>query len=168
MSSSTFQRAENALTLADLSTAAPDIARGLQQLLDHEDRDEDSVFGLTFEISVPGDDGKPVTVPLKVRVLVWLERVCAVCAVCAVCVLSAFRSLATTHTHTHTHTKSLSPSHCAMQEDGHETPVTFFNKHDYVQRYVRHYLYGRCEPSFDAFKQGFLTVCQGTRCYARL
>ena len=105
MSSSTFQRAENALTLADLSTAAPDIARGLQQLLDHEDRDEDSVFGLTFEISVPGDDGKPVTVPLKVRVLVWLERVCAVCAVC-VCVVSI--SLTCNHTHTHTHTQNLS------------------------------------------------------------
>ena len=93
---------------------------------------------------------------------------CALCALCALCVCCQHFAHLQPHTHTHTHAKSLSPSHCAMQEDGHETPVTFFNKHDYVQRYVRHYLYGRCEPSFDAFKQGFLTVCQGTRCYARL
>lgn len=57
---------ENSLTLEDLQSLAPEVARGLKQLLDYSDRNEREVFGLTFEITVPDVDGKMVTYPLKV------------------------------------------------------------------------------------------------------
>ena len=57
----------NKLNLEDLASCTPEVAKGLQQLLDHEGRNEQDVFGLTFELTFKDLDGSVETRALKVR-----------------------------------------------------------------------------------------------------
>eukprot|EP00730_Choanoeca_flexa_P001559 TRINITY_DN10688_c0_g2_i2.p1 TRINITY_DN10688_c0_g2~~TRINITY_DN10688_c0_g2_i2.p1 ORF type:complete len:623 (+),score=131.76 TRINITY_DN10688_c0_g2_i2:77-1870(+) len=55
----------NELNLDDLASCTPDVASNLQKLLEHEGRNEQDVYGLTFEMTYKDLDGKMETVPLK-------------------------------------------------------------------------------------------------------
>ena len=54
------------LSLDDLASCAPDVAKGLANLLAYQRRDEEEVYGLTFEMTVTDVDGSKENIELKV------------------------------------------------------------------------------------------------------
>ncbi|EGD77865.1 ITCH protein [Salpingoeca rosetta] len=220
----------DALTLDDLETAAPEVARGLRQLLEYDRQDERDVFGLTFEITVEeeveeeeeqrreeeetetrskgGNNGGGSADAGSEKAMDTSEGEATEQQDDGSAKMDGERAgdegageMNTAETpppdkessdeqkpngtqETSSSSTSQTPSSTTptptpsaskprkmrtklvthpLKEGGEDIPVTFFNKEEYVRLYVNYYLYERCAPSFDAFKQGFLTVCQGTR-----